>query len=66
MQKVALQIGLAGIVATAQAGALNDMTQLYIMRAGLDRLTAVPAPIAGNKVLIDGNAISTADRVSVR
>lgn len=57
MKKLALLLGLAGVVGAAQAGALNDMTQFYIKQAGLDRLTAVLAPTVGNKVLIDGKAM---------
>ena len=34
------------------------MAQIYLKHAGLDRLTVVVAPTAGNKVLIDGKAMA--------
>jgi len=57
MKKLAALLGLLGFVGVAQAAALNDLAQLYIKQAGLDRLTAVLVPTAANKVSIDGKAM---------
>lgn len=57
MKKLIVLLAVAGIAGTAHAGVWDDVAHFYIKQAGLDRLTAVLAPTAANKVLIDGKAM---------